>query len=61
MVQKILTQLDYLAYRLQLWYMKPKMTVERVGVHFAFFHPRPTGKIVLAEYQKRLDKFSNKP
>ena len=54
MVQKILTQLDYLAYRLQRWYMKPKMTSERVGRHYAFFHPRPTGKIVLEEYNRRL-------
>ena len=54
MVQKILTQLDYLAYRLQRWYMKPKMTSERVGRHYAFFHPRPTGKIVVEEYNRRL-------
>jgi len=54
MVQKILTQLDYLAYRLQLWYMKPKMTTERVGRHHAFFHPRPTGEIVLKEFNRRL-------
>ena len=60
MVQKILTQLDDLAYRLQLWYMKPKMTCERVGRHYAFFHPRPTGKIILAEYKNRLDKFPHK-
>jgi len=54
MVQKLLTQLDHLAYRLQRWYMKPKMTRERIGRHSAFFHPRPTGKIVLEEYKKRL-------
>ncbi|PIP52040.1 hypothetical protein COX09_03840 [Candidatus Beckwithbacteria bacterium CG23_combo_of_CG06-09_8_20_14_all_47_9] len=54
MVQTILTQLENVAYRLQLWYMKPKMTSERVSRHFAFFHPRPTGKIVMEEYRKRL-------
>lgn len=54
MVQTILTQLEDLAYRLQCWYMKPKMTSERVGRHWAFFHPRPTGKIVLEEYYRRL-------
>ncbi len=60
MVQKILTQLENLAFRLQYWYMKPKMTRERVGRHFAFFHPRPTGKIVLEEYQRRLQGSSLK-
>ena len=54
MVQKILTQLDRLAFWLQCWYMKPKITSERVGRHYAFFHPRPTGKIVLEEYNRRL-------
>ncbi len=53
MVQKILAQLENLAFRLQYWYMKPKMTRERVGRHFAFFHPRPTEKIVLEEYRRR--------
>lgn len=56
MVQKIITQLDNLAYRLQRWYMRPKLTTERVGRHYAFFHPRPTGKIVMAEYKKRTQK-----
>lgn len=53
MVQKILTQLDELAYRLQRRYMRAKLTRERVGRHYAFFHPRPTGKIVLEEYKRR--------
>lgn len=46
--------LESLAFRLQFWYMLSKMTSERVGRHFAFFHPRPTGKIVMEEYRKRL-------
>jgi len=53
MVKNLLIQLEYLAYRLQLWYMRPKMTRERVGRHYAFFHPRPTGKIVLQQYYQR--------
>jgi len=52
MVQKILAQLEAIAYKLQLAYMKSKMTRERVGKHFAFFHPRPTGEIVLEKYQR---------
>ena len=54
MVQTILTQLENLTFKFQYWYMKPKLTRERVGRHFAFFHPRPTGEIVLEEYKKRL-------
>lgn len=54
MVQRILTQLEALVFRLQHWYMKSKITDERVSRHYAFFHPRPTGKIVLEEYRKRL-------
>lgn len=46
--------LDSLAFHLQYTYMKPKMTRERVGRHYAFFHPRPTGEIVLQKYQQRL-------
>lgn len=52
MAFNLLTQLDHLAYRLQSWYMKPKKTHETVGFHSAFFHPRPTAKIVLKEYQR---------
>lgn len=54
MVQKILAKLESLAFKFQYWYMKSKITRERVGKHFAFFHPRPTGKIVLQEYEQRL-------
>ncbi|MDZ4228646.1 MAG: adenylyltransferase/cytidyltransferase family protein [Patescibacteria group bacterium] len=53
MVQKIFTQLENLAFNLQHWYMKPKMTRERVSRHYAFFHPRPTGKLVLDAYRQR--------
>lgn len=50
----VLNGINYLAFRLQYFYMKPKITYERVGPHFAFFHPRPTGEIVLQKYQQRL-------
>jgi len=53
MVQKILTQLENLAFRFQYWYMKPKITREQIGKHFAFFHPRPTGEIVLKKFYDR--------
>lgn len=50
----LMDSLEFLAYKFQYFYMKPKMTRERVGRHFAFFHPRPTGEIVLQKYQQRL-------
>lgn len=34
--------LNFLAYRVQLWYMQPHRTTERVGLGLAFFHPRDT-------------------
>ncbi len=46
--------LENLAYKLQHLYMKKRLTREKVALHSAFFHPRPTGNIVLKAYQKRL-------
>ena len=40
----------------QLWYMRPKITTEKIGEHQLFFHPQNTQELVLAEYQKRLRK-----
>ncbi len=47
-----------LAFKLQYWYMRRRMTRERVSPHFAFFHPRDTGKWVMQEYNKRLKKLT---
>ena len=52
MVEKLFTQLERLAFKFQHWYMKSKITRERVGPHFAFFHPRPTGKIVDDQFKR---------
>ncbi len=49
----LLDFLDFLSFKLQYAYMKPKMTRERIGRHYAFFHPRPTGEIVLKKYYDR--------
>jgi cytidyltransferase-like protein len=50
--------LETIAFKFQHWYMKPKLTREKVSLHSAFFHPRPTGKIVLAKYHQSLKKFN---
>ena len=34
--------------------MKSKITNEKVSLHSAFFHPRPTGKIFLKKYKQKL-------
>ena len=54
MDKTLLGQLEYLAFRLQYWYMKRKITNEKVGRHSAFFHPRSTAKIVLRQYFTKL-------
>jgi|SRR3989344_7600129 len=40
----------------QLWYMKNKLTTERISATQLFFHPKNTQEKVLAEYKKRLNK-----
>jgi len=45
---------NLLAFKLQLKYMQSKITNEQITLHSAFFHPRPTAKIILKAYQERL-------
>lgn len=46
--------LENIVFKAQLFYMKPKMTTEQVNLHYAFFHPRNTSKIILNKYQERI-------
>jgi len=48
---------EFLAFKLQYAYMKSKITNEKINQHSAFFHPRPTAKILLQQYQTKLKKF----
>lgn len=48
--------LDQVAYRLQLWYMKPHRTRERVGQGFAFFHPRDTKTLIMDHWKQSLKR-----
>jgi len=52
--------LETLAYNLQLKYMHKKRTRERIHPHSAFFHPRPTSKIVLKKYHQKLKQLGLK-
>lgn len=52
--------LNLLAFKLQYWYMKRRMTREKVSLHFAFFHPQNTSQYVMREYNKRLKQLNIK-
>ena len=45
---------NLIAFKIQHTYMKQKITNEKISLHSAFFHPRPTGQIILKHYQDRL-------
>lgn len=51
------TLFESLAFTLQKRYMESKKTREIVDTNFAFFHPRDTAKLVLAKYEKLLQKY----
>lgn len=40
-------------FALQRRYMHAAQTTEKVGAHYAFFHPRNTGEMILREFKKR--------
>jgi predicted nucleotidyltransferase len=45
-ISEVLTLSNYILYILQRLYMRSHMTRERVGLHFAFFHPRDTQRMI---------------
>lgn len=53
--------INHIAYHLQYAYMKPKLTLETVTLHSAYFHPRNTSKLVLDKYHQRLQLFGINP
>ncbi|HZZ98627.1 MAG TPA: hypothetical protein VFG51_01715 [Candidatus Saccharimonadia bacterium] len=38
----------------QRWYMDSARTIEKVGRHFAFFHPRQTRSTIMQSYEKKI-------
>lgn len=42
--------LNAVAYHLQRWYMRPKITTERVSLHAAFFHPGHRAQKILKSF-----------
>lgn len=53
-----LSLLEILLKKFQLWYMKSKISTERIGDKQLFFHPANTQEKVLTEYRKRLKKLN---
>ena len=56
MVSKIFSQLEKLAHRVQLKYMRPRITSEVVEAGRIRFHPHDARKWIMEEYRKRLKK-----
>ena len=54
--KKNLSLIEILFKRFQLWYMRKKISTERIGQTQLFFHPANTQNYVMREYQKRLKK-----
>ncbi len=50
---------EKLAKNLQLFYMKKKITTEKIGEHQLFFHPKDTQSWVLKIYVRKLQKLLN--
>ena len=57
--KSILDVLNRASYQFQLWYMRSKMTTERVSLHAAYFHPGNRGKDILRRYRQLLRKSLN--
>lgn len=45
---------ENIVFNLQFHYMKPKITKEVIGRHFAFFHPKNHKQTILTKYHSRL-------
>ncbi|OGD90118.1 hypothetical protein A2W45_03505 [Candidatus Curtissbacteria bacterium RIFCSPHIGHO2_12_41_11] len=54
----VIEPLEALAKWGQLWYMRNKLTTERISNTQLFFHPKDTQSWVIAEYQKGLKKLN---
>ncbi len=55
-VKKNLSLIEIAAFVLQYLYMKPKITSEKVGLGYAFFHPIDGSKFFLQKFEKRLSE-----
>jgi len=51
--QSVLTLLNLLAFRLQLLYMKDKITNEKINLTQAFFHPRDYSKLIINKLKSK--------
>jgi hypothetical protein len=58
LMESFLTGCNKLAYILQRIYMQRHMTTERVGLGFAFFHPRDTKRSIFDQWKKIIQRIS---
>ena len=50
--------LEKIAFKIQLAYMKPKMTTEKVSEGVAFFHPKDLSGWVMGKYNERIKNYN---
>lgn len=53
-VKPLALSVEIFSKKFQLWYMRKKVSTERIGDTQLFFHPRDTEKSIMTEYKKRL-------
>lgn len=56
MFKGIIVGLNQIFYWAQRWYMVSHMTQEKVGLDMAYFHPRPTAKLITQGWQVALQR-----
>lgn len=60
LVQNLLWPFEFLAFIFQYLYMKPKMTNEKIGWGYAFFHPSDLSERVVRQFMSRVGLLSAK-
>lgn len=60
-VARVFDFLDNVAFRFQRWWMRKKMTREKVDANLAAFHPKDAAGWVLPEFESRLKKLGISP
>jgi hypothetical protein len=57
-ISQFLNFLEFIAYKIQVAYMRPKRTREIVKLHRVRFHPQDCRKWILKKYKEKLKDYS---